>query len=694
MSLENSLDAVGFASGGQDLSVSGLESMVAAAPSAVAMLDTRLRYLCCSERWLSDFGLQGQSLSQRSHYDVFPNLPERWKVVHLRGLAGFSESVDDDFFVDPTGKQIWLNWRVVPWRTASGQIGGIVIFAEDITALKKASYALRLSHERLFELNRQLEKRAWLDQQALAALDFKFKNLGPQDETAAKFQSGLDLLRDLVLGERSNLQRWLGAFLLAGGRLAIAAYLVPFIGYSPVLTIVASILTMLYSGPIIGVAVSLALVLLSDYFYIQPLGYLFNTRVSIEQFILVLLIHLALGGLFFVVKDSFRLSMWARRQAENANLTKDRFLAAMSHEIRTPLSAILGFAELLSQTHLNERERAKYHEVVRRNGELLLMVINDILDFSKIEGGYLDIVKHPVVVKDVIDDVVVIMESKALAKKLKLTVQIASDVPLMIRTDALRLRQILINLIGNAIKFTDSGSVDLSVRNTPSDQGLWLAFQITDTGPGIDESEVPRLFKPFSRLASSKLRSEGTGLGLSIAKKLSQLLGGDLSLSFSQKNRGSTFTLIVDPDLASFNCPSPTKESLVAKKTDGMEAIRHLSVLVADDSPDNQELVALILESAGVREIVFAANGEDAVREASGRHFDVVLMDLQMPIMDGWQATSRLRELNFAGKIIAFTAHALIQEKELCLAKGFDGYLSKPFDCRTLVETLGQFAPV
>jgi signal transduction histidine kinase len=414
-----------------------------------------------------------------------------------------------------------------------------------------------------------------------------------------------------------------------------------------------------------------------------------------EQAFIANLLHLfmfivtmALTGMF-VGSVVLQLNA-AKRTAEFANSAKSSFLANMSHEIRSPLTAVIGFSELITDARLNEKEREKYQAAIRRNGELLTALIDDILDLSKIEAGKIEIRSSQVFLPELLSDIEVLLTKKVKEKNLQFKFSLDDSVPEMISTDGLRLRQILINLIGNAIKFTQRGSISVGVKRLASeDQLVTLAFHIQDTGLGISPEDVAKLFKPFSQIdPSTKRRFGGTGLGLMLAKRLAQLLGGDVVLKESKRNVGSHFELTIKAQVLTKEKTEQVKVATVGQQ--GGLSLHGLQVLLAEDLPDNQILVSHLLKLAGAN-VDVAADGKEAVQKANKTQYDVILMDLQMPVMDGYEAIAKLRGSGYHGTVIALTAHALESEKQHCLQAGFDDHIAKPINRDQLVENLSRF---
>ncbi len=387
--------------------------------------------------------------------------------------------------------------------------------------------------------------------------------------------------------------------------------------------------------------------------------------------------------------------------AEVANRAKSEFLANMSHEIRTPMTAILGFSEVLLANATNQ-DQLEAVTIIKRNGEYLINLINDILDLSKIEAGKLDVERVQCSPCQVLSEVVSLMRVRTAAKNLSLEIEYVRPIPENIQSDSTRLRQILINLIGNAIKFTEVGGVRVVARlsDAESDEPK-MQFEVVDSGIGMTEEQVARLFKPFSQLDASATRKYGgTGLGLTISKRLAEKLGGSVTVR-STPGKGSTFTVTVTT--GSLNgvrlLDNPTGaqvSSATENKPNELKSRLDCRVLLAEDGPDNQRLIAFLLKKAGA-EVTVAENGQIAcdlaqAAQNEGTPFDVILMDMQMPVMDGHDATGKLRQAGHAGPIIALTAHAMNADRDNCLNAGCDDYMSKPIDHKKLISVVAKYA--
>lgn len=380
----------------------------------------------------------------------------------------------------------------------------------------------------------------------------------------------------------------------------------------------------------------------------------------------------------------------ARQEAERANHAKTSYLSEVSHEIRTPMTCIIGFADLLMDAKLPE-EPARKVRYIREAARSLLSIVNDLIDISAVESSRLRVVSEPTNLRTVVDTVLATVKPSAEVKQLILSCTIEPDVPDWVRTDPQRLRQILLNLISNAIKFTSQGAVTVSVRTEPGGDGALVRFSVTDTGIGIPREKQQQLFTEFYRVGQiGALEQEGSGLGLAISKRLVEVMGGTIGVA-SQPQQGSTFWFRL-PLLAIAQAKAiPTDASAPAHA-------RHGHILVAEDLPMNQLVITEMLEGLG-HKVTVAGDGIQAIAAMRTNAFDLVLMDMEMPVMGGLDATriARSMEPAKATPIVALTANAMPSQIAACQEAGMDDYLSKPIDrellTRTLDKWIGQQSP-
>ncbi len=417
--------------------------------------------------------------------------------------------------------------------------------------------------------------------------------------------------------------------------------------------------------------------------------YLVKSGLSAEQ--------LARSIRYALARNEVEKERVERLKAEAENRAKSEFLAHLSHELRTPLSAILGFTELLINKKTDLESLAHLH-IVHRNGKHLLGLLNDVLDLSKIEAGKLELEKQTVHLSSFLCDIYFLMRGAAIDKNLRLRVEAPEPLPAVIYTDPMRLRQILLNLIGNAIKFTNDGEVVLHIQRLQEQDQEKIAFTVSDTGIGISADVLELIFEPFVQSKDTYAHPRaGTGLGLTISKMLVARLGGDIQVS-SEVGKGSQFKFTVDPgdiahtesELLRLDFDLANEKSTVVPRFNGR-------VLVVDDLRDIRLLIGHFVALTGL-EVMYANNGEEVLQlidteMAQGRNFDLVLMDIHMPVMNGHEAAKKLRAKGFNPPLVALTAAHMKGDMDRCYESGFSSYLGKPVDQARLYECMANFLP-
>lgn len=414
-----------------------------------------------------------------------------------------------------------------------------------------------------------------------------------------------------------------------------------------------------------------------------------------------------------VIQDITERKLWeeelrrAKESADHANMSKSLFLANMSHEIRTPLGAILGFNEFAFEPEQPVADRLAGASKIKQNGELLLRIIDDVLDLSKVEAGTLETHVGSIDLPKMIDDLESMLRFKAKENGVDLRLSSAGKIPMFITSDALRLRQICINVVGNAIKFSERGRVEICFKfisgNTTTDNRLQVV--VKDSGIGMTAEQAANIFQPFYQADPSMTRRYGgTGLGLSLSRRFARALGGDLRLIETTLKQGSTFCFEIPCggvsqtdffELKNANnlgalIPKKPMDQRVGAANDPGGLLKDIRVLVIDDALDNRILFRRFLERAGAT-VEHAENGLEGVKLVEKNEFDILLIDIQMPIMDGYEATSLLRSKGFQKPILALTAHAMKEDRDRCLDAGCDDHISKPVDVNSLIASVHRY---
>lgn len=382
-----------------------------------------------------------------------------------------------------------------------------------------------------------------------------------------------------------------------------------------------------------------------------------------------------------------------RFDAEAANIAKSQFLANMSHEIRTPLAAVMGFTDLLCQKLSHSKEDTELKKAIDRNGTLLLKLIDDILDLTKVETNKLELDNRNFNLKELIQDIRSTLTYKAIEKHLNLIIHDPQNCANDYCSDPTRIKQVLLNIIGNAIKFTAKGNVVVQFEKVASDSsGDSFRILVEDQGVGLSPDQVAKLFRPFVQADSSTRRHfGGSGLGLVISRQIAKAMGGDLKLKKSAPGVGSVFEIQLKLQRVNISVnPTPIAEAQKATPPTPPQTFPDRSILVVDDSPDNLTMVGLFLKGTGVQ-LAMAENGLRAIDMVGERDFDLILMDVQMPKMDGHEATRHIRDRGFEKPIVALTAHAIKAEKERCLQSGCNSVITKPVSRTRLLEEIVKY---
>jgi len=633
------------------------------------MFDRNMRYLTVSRRWIEDYGLQDQPLIGQSVYQSLPHIRPLWRDIHQRVLQGEVLGADAERIERPDGSVVWLRWDMRPWLNERGVVGGTVISTRNITEKYRAEAELERHRNHLEELvdQRTADLRAAHDQ--LKQIQFAMDSAGIGIRWAE-----LDSGRFVYVNE-------FGASMLGytvEEMLGMTVYDVAMDGFGQ-----------------------------EEYRQLaETLRQRGNFRVEGSnkakdgtQIPIEVTLHMMPKGpredaecmIVFIMdirerKAAEKALMDAKEAAEAANQAKCAFLANMSHEIRTPMNAIVGISQQLRLQPANVKQAEQLDKVLVASNHLLAL-ISDILDLSKIESGQLQLESTDFLLGPVLEQVLALTAETAKAKHLHVELD-RGDVPACLHGDPTRLRQALLNLVANAVKFTAQGTVSIRVRLLAEDvRGLRVCFEVQDTGIGMTAEQQALLFQPFQQAdVSTTRRFGGTGLGLVITRRLAMLMGGEVGVE-SQYGVGSRFWFTAGlqrGQLASALTDAPRADARASLRQRG-----GARVLLAEDDSINQEVGVWMLQSAGI-EPDLARNGREAVALAAQHLYDLILLDVQMPEMDGLAACRAIRALpgHAITPILALTANAYKEDRDNCLSAGMNDFISKPIELEKLYAAL------
>ena len=651
------------------------------APAAVAMFDKDLRYIMTSRRWMTDYHLQNRQIIGKSHYEVFPDVPDHWREVHQRCLKGAVERNDGEKFVRADGQVQWLRWEVRPWLSGTwpdSEIGGLVMLTHDITPEKAAQE----------EASRASALARWVfsatSEVAIIGTD--------NDGLVTVFNVGAEKMLGYDAAE-------------AVGKMTPVTFHDPGEVKQRSEEITLALNTLVECFDVFVEYARRGGAEEREWTYIRKDG----SRLTVNLMVTASRDDTGkIFGYLFVAVDITKRKqaetnlLAAMVAAEASNRAKSAFLANMSHEIRTPMNGIIGMADLLLNSHLDGEQR-EFAGTIKSSSQALLTILNDILDYSKIEAGKLTIEWIDFDLHETLSSAIELFREAAQTNGLVLSYNIAPNVPRLVRCDPSRLRQIVMNLVGNAVKFTLKGSINVSVKwltggvHTGPDS---LRVEVADTGIGIAPEILKNLFTPFTQADESTTRRfGGSGLGLAICQELVDRMGGTIGVD-STPGAGSLFWFTIVPEsvgeFASHIAEThPVARAPAAKITAALGPRKQ--ILIVEDHRVNQRVLQLLLEQLGYDTVV-ASNGREGVDWFQKRRFDAILMDCSMPELDGYQATGRIRQLeNESGDptrrvpVVAMTAHAMEGDRQRCLDAGMDDYLSKPVQIDALSTVLAQW---
>ncbi|MEW6205256.1 MAG: ATP-binding protein [Pseudomonadota bacterium] len=626
-----------------------VEALIVQAPLPIAMFDTDMNYVAASSRWIQTFahGHKG-SLVGKNHYEIVPNLHERWRQAHRAGLAGESLSATADPWTDPNGHTVWLDWAIEPWLKPDGHRGGIILMCKDVTEERLIRNSLAESEERFKLAMEGSHDGLWDWEVATNKVYFSpswKRLLGYEDHELENHFStwerltapdDLDVARKTLADALENPEKdsYEAEFCMAHK-----------------------------NGHWVNILAKALIVRDDAGLPTRVVGTHLDRTLQLE------------------LESRLRETAIAAKAEKDANAEKSRFLATMSHEIRTPLNGIMGFARLL-EMDLPSGELKEQAGYLVQSSETLSAILNDILDFSKLESGMVKLVDSPFLMEQLLKGSTELPRLTCESKGVKFELHNKLGEHQIYSGDMGRLRQILQNLLSNAIKFTSHGKVSLSVSNTPinPDEDL-LTFEVSDTGLGIPKEKQALLFRPFSQVHTDREnRFGGTGLGLSIVKSLVQAMGGEIQLE-SEPGQGTQVM---------FSVTLKREHQLDNQGQERILPIRPLRVLVADDTPLNIKLIQTFLQK-DAHIVDVARDGREALNKAMTEPYDFVLLDIDMPKMSGYEVVEKIRSSNGPNQhceIAALTGYAFDSDIERAVEAGFNYHFAKPIQFNLLLNRL------
>jgi PAS domain S-box-containing protein len=622
--------------------------IIQTAPISLLMTDRRMSVISASPRWIESHQLGAEQVVGRSLYDLFPGAYERWGSVYDQCLAGASIRADRVEATRKDGSNIWLQMEITPWRDASGEVGGLIITSHDVTDMVEALERTERSEERLRLAMEIADIHVW-------ELDYRRKELIKvgADEAEAHFfnepttyaQLARDIWSTIDLRDLPYVEAAWKRHLTEGAP------------YRPEYRLRRS------DDKEVWVQGAIHYLTDEDNKPLRMIGALQNITDR---------------------KASERALVQAKEEAESATRAKSAFLATMSHEIRTPLNGVLGMAQAMAMGEVTDQQR-EHLEVIRQSGESLLAILNDVLDLSKIEAGKLELEQAEFDISEVARGAHGTFAATAQAKGLDFELEVERGARGVYRGDSVRVRQILYNLVSNALKFTETGGVKVVVGRRDKQ----LSISVADTGIGIAPEKLASLFQKFEQAdASTTRRYGGTGLGLAICRDLAELMGGTID-GASTPGEGATFTVELPLKRIAASAARAAKPVFEARAPVEGLSVR---VLAAEDNGMNQLVLRTLLELVGV-EPVIVGNGREAVDAWAREPWDLILMDVQMPEMDGPTATGVIRARERAeGRartpIVALTANAMAHQVTEYLQSGMDDFVAKPIEASQLYAVI------